>query len=199
MKSSNSSSVFSEFAAESAGRSAPAGRVVVAAARSWLGAPFRAQGRDRLGCDCIGLILGVGREVGAVSAMAAAAGSAGERQQGRERWRRLAAFDHATYDIHRDSGLLNGAMRHFLVKWISAAGKEIGAAAEVAPGDLALFQLGWRHWHIGIISAVQRRAGLNGEIEGMIHACLKSGMVVEERPRFGSRLCGLYNYAHAGV
>jgi len=37
---------------------------VVAAARSWLGTPYRHQGARRgIGCDCLGLVLGVWREV----------------------------------------------------------------------------------------------------------------------------------------
>jgi NlpC/P60 family putative phage cell wall peptidase len=38
---------------------------VVAQARLWLGTPYHHQGRRRgAACDCIGLILGVGRELG---------------------------------------------------------------------------------------------------------------------------------------
>lgn len=38
---------------------------IVAEARSWLGTPFRHQGRLKgVGCDCIGLVVGVGRRFG---------------------------------------------------------------------------------------------------------------------------------------
>lgn len=37
---------------------------VVAAARRWVGVPYRHQGRNRLGVDCIGLLLVVGWELG---------------------------------------------------------------------------------------------------------------------------------------
>lgn len=37
---------------------------VLEAARGLLGAPFRHQGRDRSGIDCIGLIIAVGRAIG---------------------------------------------------------------------------------------------------------------------------------------
>lgn len=38
---------------------------VVAAARSWIGTPFAHQGRIKtVGVDCIGLVIGVGRELG---------------------------------------------------------------------------------------------------------------------------------------
>jgi NlpC/P60 family putative phage cell wall peptidase len=38
---------------------------VVAAAKEWLGTPYLHQAaKKKLGCDCLGLILGVGRELG---------------------------------------------------------------------------------------------------------------------------------------
>jgi cell wall-associated NlpC family hydrolase len=37
---------------------------IVAAARSWLGVPWRHQGRTRQGVDCAGLVVLVGRELG---------------------------------------------------------------------------------------------------------------------------------------
>lgn len=39
-----------------------------AAALAWLGVPYHHQGRSRLGCDCIGLPLGVLAEAGALPA-----------------------------------------------------------------------------------------------------------------------------------
>lgn len=40
------------------------GTDVVARAREWVGAPWVHQGRSRLGCDCGGLAIGIGRELG---------------------------------------------------------------------------------------------------------------------------------------
>ncbi len=38
---------------------------IIAAAEGWLGTPFRHQGRAKgVGCDCAGLLVGVGRELG---------------------------------------------------------------------------------------------------------------------------------------
>lgn len=38
--------------------------VIIAAARGWLGTPYRHQGARRdIGCDCLGLVLGVWRDV----------------------------------------------------------------------------------------------------------------------------------------
>ena len=37
---------------------------MILAARGWVGVPFRHQGRDRRGVDCVGLIIAVGAELG---------------------------------------------------------------------------------------------------------------------------------------
>lgn len=38
---------------------------IVAAARSWIGTPYRHQGRTKMkGVDCVGLVLGVGQDLG---------------------------------------------------------------------------------------------------------------------------------------
>ena len=37
---------------------------IIAAARAWLGVPWRHQGRTRQGVDCAGLVVLVGREFG---------------------------------------------------------------------------------------------------------------------------------------
>jgi cell wall-associated NlpC family hydrolase len=37
---------------------------IIAAARSWLGVPWRHQGRTRQGVDCAGLVVLVGRGLG---------------------------------------------------------------------------------------------------------------------------------------
>jgi len=43
---------------------APTARQVIAAAEAWLGTPYRHQGRRRgVGCDCLGLVLGVWRDL----------------------------------------------------------------------------------------------------------------------------------------
>lgn len=39
---------------------------VVAAARGWLGVPYRHQGRSRTGVDCIGLVIVAARDAGAI-------------------------------------------------------------------------------------------------------------------------------------
>lgn len=43
-------------------------QAIIVAARGWLGTPFRHQGRTRgVGVDCVGLIIGVARELGIVA------------------------------------------------------------------------------------------------------------------------------------
>ena len=38
--------------------------LIVQSARSWLGTPFHAQGRAKgIGCDCLGLLMGIAREL----------------------------------------------------------------------------------------------------------------------------------------
>jgi hypothetical protein len=39
---------------------------IVAAARGWMGTPFRHQGRNDRGIDCVGLVILTGKDVGAV-------------------------------------------------------------------------------------------------------------------------------------
>jgi hypothetical protein len=41
---------------------------IVEKAREWIGTPFHEQGRHKgIGCDCVGLILGIAKDIGAIS------------------------------------------------------------------------------------------------------------------------------------
>jgi len=41
---------------------------IIRVAEEWIGTPFHEQGRQKqVGCDCIGLILGIAKEIGAIS------------------------------------------------------------------------------------------------------------------------------------
>jgi NlpC/P60 family putative phage cell wall peptidase len=93
----------------------PVAEIVVAETLSWLGTPYRHQGRRKgVGCDCIGLVLGVWRAI---------YGAAPERPG-------PYAPDWAEAgDAER---LLEGARRHFAEKSIR----------EMAAGDLLIFR--WR-------------------------------------------------------
>ncbi|MBN9244175.1 MAG: C40 family peptidase [Mesorhizobium sp.] len=104
---------------------------VIAEALAWIGTPYRHQGcRKGIGCDCLGLVRGVwrqvyGRELEEPGAYAADWSPNGEGDR-----------------------LADAARRHFHEK----------DAAAVAPGDLLLFR--WRpHWparHLGIAVSADR-------------------------------------------
>ncbi len=38
----------------------------IESARTWVGTPFRHQGRGKSGIDCVGLVINVGKDIGAV-------------------------------------------------------------------------------------------------------------------------------------
>ncbi len=41
---------------------------IVEKSREWIGTPFHEQGRQKgIGCDCVGLILGIAKEIGVTS------------------------------------------------------------------------------------------------------------------------------------
>ncbi|MBN9071513.1 MAG: C40 family peptidase [Rhizobiales bacterium] len=104
---------------------------VLAEARGWIGTPYRHQGRTKgVGCDCLGLVLGVWRALyGSVPETPAVYGMSG-------------ADDGAA------DALLEGAARHM---------DRLPAGAE-RPGDLLVLR--WRPGlparHFGILSAENR-------------------------------------------
>lgn len=106
-------------------------RAVIAEAERWIGTPYRHQGRMRgVGCDCIGLLLGIWRGL---------YGSVPEAP-------RNYAADWA--DGERGDSLLDACRRHFIERPV----------AEMAPGDLLLFR--WRPHlparHAGIFTGQSR-------------------------------------------
>jgi NlpC/P60 family putative phage cell wall peptidase len=104
----------------------------VAIARSWIGTPYRHQGALRgVGCDCLGLIRGVWRELyGAEPEAPGPYGMDWAERSGEER-------------------LYAAAERH--------CGLDIGRA-KMQPGDLILFrwQAGYAAKHAGILSGERR-------------------------------------------
>jgi len=88
---------------------------IIAEARGWIGTPYRHQGADKqIGCDCLGLVRGIWREIYGSDAEVPAAYASG--------W--------AVAD--RDETLLKGASRHLEPKQLDA----------MAPGDVLAFR--WR-------------------------------------------------------
>jgi NlpC/P60 family putative phage cell wall peptidase len=104
---------------------------VVAEALTWVGTPYRHQGRLKgVGCDCIGLVLGVWRALyGDIPESPGAYASDWAEAGGGERF-------------------LDGVRRHFVEK----------AGAQAAAGDLLLFR--WRPHlpakHAGILAGPDR-------------------------------------------
>lgn len=101
---------------------------IVAQARTWLGTPFHHQGRVKgVGVDCIGLIVGVARELELTD------------QKGMA----LADYDEANYSPTPDGRSLKAAVCRHLA--------EI-PVGEAVPGDLFLFRFHHDPQHIGIVS-----------------------------------------------
>ena len=101
---------------------------VIAEALSWVGTPYRHQGAKKgVGCDCLGLVLGVWRSL---------YGAAPERP---------GAYAPDWAEAGEREMLLDGARRHFGEKPL----------AQMQPGDLLLFR--WRPHlpakHAGILTA----------------------------------------------
>ena len=91
--------------------SAPTGEAVIALAQTWAGTPYRHQGAAKgVGCDCLGLIRGVWREL------------YGAEPQPLQPY----AMDWA--EVSAGDPLLDAARRHFR------------AATELEPGTLMLFR-----------------------------------------------------------
>ena len=91
----------------------PANRVV-AAARSWLGTPYLHQGSvNQVGCDCLGLIRGVWREL------------LGDEPQ------RTPAYSSVWSQPDKDEPLLNAGRRHFVSAPVN----------QIATGDVILFRM----------------------------------------------------------
>jgi NlpC/P60 family putative phage cell wall peptidase len=87
------------------------GARVLVAARRWIGTPYRHQGSRRgVGCDCLGLVRGVWRELYGHEPVAPG------------------AYSRDWADIHDAERLMEAARRHFT------------AVESGAPGDLVLFR-----------------------------------------------------------
>jgi NlpC/P60 family putative phage cell wall peptidase len=100
-------------------------------ARGWIGTPYRHQGSSRIGCDCLGLIRGVWREL-----------------RGREP-EEPGPYGRDWAERSGEERLLEAARRHF------------GAACpggDLRIGDVLVFRLrrGLAAQHLGIVSAPDR-------------------------------------------
>lgn len=142
---------------------------IVLEARSWLGVPFRHQGRTRSGTDCGGLL-------GAVAI--------GARSVDAEWWAQEFDPHFAGYGRHTVSGSLRSVCDRFM----SAV-----PLPQAAPGDAVLLRIGPEQEHVGIL-ADYAHGGLS-----IVHALSTVGRVVEHRLAFQLRWRLLCAYRFPGV
>jgi len=129
---------------------------IVKEARKWLGTKFHHQGRVRgVGCDCIGLIIGVVKELKISSGLF--------DKQGREI--ALHEFDRKDYGKMPDGFRLKRELQECL--------NEVGIG-EVEAGDILLFRFEENPQHVAI--ATDYNDGL-----GIIHCYMQAEKVVEHR------------------
>ena len=109
---------------------------IVAQARSWIGTPFHHQARlKKIGCDCLGLIVGVVDEL----------------ELKDKNGVKLAAYDEVTYSKEPDG--------EYLIQ------KLVDVLAEIAPeemraGDLALFKVRENPQHLAILTDYEGGLGM---------------------------------------
>ena len=109
---------------------------IVAHARGWLGTPFHHQARlKHVGCDCLGLIVGVVDTLGLEDANG----------------KKLAAYDEVTYSREPDGAYLTAKLTGLL--------DEV-PAAEARAGDLALFRIRENPQHLAILTDYEGGLGM---------------------------------------
>lgn len=109
---------------------------IVAQARTWLGTPFHHQARlKRVGCDCLGLIIGVVDELGL------------KDKHGQP----LAGYDEITYSKEPDGV--------YLTQKIAALLDEV-STDQAQAGDLALFVMGDNPQHLAILTDYENALGM---------------------------------------
>jgi NlpC/P60 family. len=129
--------------------------MTITAARSWLGTRFQHQGRlckteaHKGGCDCLGLLMGVAKELNLIELNGNA---------------HLINYDVVHYSLIPDGKALEQKLKQ--------VAKQINLD-ELTPGDIALFRCDGNPQHLAIISNYNE-----GEL-GIIHAYAPARKVVE--------------------
>ena len=101
---------------------------IITQARTWLGTPYHHQARLKgVGCDCLGLVVGVADELGLEHASGA----------------RLSSFDQTDYSRQPDGARLTAMLQSVLYE----IPKE-----DAAPGDLVLFSIEGNPQHVGLLT-----------------------------------------------
>lgn len=128
---------------------------VVTQARTWIGTPFHHQGRVKhVGVDCIGLLVGVIKELGIKST----------KKDNNGNLIPLESFDNTNYGRLPDGVLLQTSIEKHFYKV---------ERNNIKPGDVLLFKFDENPQHIGIATDYPTD-GL-----GLIHCYQCSGKVVE--------------------
>lgn len=148
----------------------PVNTRVLGIAESWIGTPYRHQGATKgVGCDCLGLIRGIWRELyGEESEPVPAYAPDWAERSGEER-------------------LLQAAGRHFLV---------VASFEESRPGDLVLFRFRphLAAKHAGILARVTD-SDPGGEPDAFIHAYEQSAVIRSALvPGWRRKIAGIYRF-----
>ena len=133
---------------------------ILCEARRWIGTPYRHQGSCRgAGCDCLGLVRGVWREV------------MGEEPE------RPPAYSMDWAEPAREEALWAAALRHLRAKPLG----------EEAPGDVILFRMreGAVAKHLGIAAETGARASFIHAYSG--HGVVESALSLPWRRRIVAR------------
>lgn len=157
-----------------------AAKTIVAQARSWLGTKYHHQGRlkrddsDNLGgVDCVGLVMGIAKELALRSA---------------DNDRLLAEFDETGYSMHPDGVSLQSFLdKHLRCVKVSAHETVV---SKIRPGDVLLFKLFEYPQHVGIATNCASSS------IGFIHCYSGSGQVVEHllSPAWQRMLVAAYRF-----
>lgn len=138
----------------------PQGACIVTAARGWIGTPYRHQAACRgAGCDCLGLVRGLWREV---------MGPEPER---------VPAYSRDWSEPARQETLWQAAARHLVAKPPDAE----------APGDVILFRMraGAVAKHLGIVGATGAQATFIHAYSG--HGVVETALSAPWRRRIVAR------------
>lgn len=109
---------------------------IVAQARSWIGTPFHHQARlKKVGCDCLGLVVGVVDEL----------------ELKDKNGVKLAAYDEVTYSKEPDGAYLTQKLLDVL--------DEV-AVDDMCAGDLALFKVRENPQHLAILTDYEGGIGM---------------------------------------
>lgn len=147
---------------------------VLGIAESWIGTPYRHQGATKgVGCDCLGLIRGIWREIYGEEAEA------------------VPAYAPDWAERSGEERLLQAAGRHFLA---------VASFEESRPGDLVLFRFRphLAAKHAGILARMAD-GDLCGVPDGFIHAYEQSAVIRSALvPGWRRKIAGIYRFPERG-